>query len=177
MRHKFLVTNVSPRILRRLTAAEGYLDLEMPRHALAELDALDDYGPFEAAVHFLRGQALKAEQRFEEAIGALQRAAEMIPAPHNSVAWLSLSECFREQGREALADAIEKFARAVPQVNGTPEFHVTIQIAPIPVDDEVILESDEELADTEALNDEFRNEFDDGFDDGGSAADDLPEKG
>lgn len=163
MRHQFSLTDVSPRILRRLTAAEGYLDLEMPRHALAELDSLDDYGPFEAPMQFLRGQALKAEHRFEEAIGPLQRAAELIPAPHNRDAWLSLSECFREQGRVALADALEKFAESAQQAYAVPLFNLTIQIEPIPLGDDVILEDE-------------APEF--GFDDADdSARDEFPEKG
>lgn len=155
MRHQFSFTSVSPRILRRLTAAEGYLDLEMPRQALAELDSLDDYGPFEAAMFFLRGQALKAEQRFDEAIAPLQRAAELIPAPHNRAAWISLSECFREQGRVALADALEKFADASQSAHAVPLFKVTLQIEPLPMDEGVILVEDDLLeADPDSAEDQ-----------------------
>jgi Flp pilus assembly protein TadD len=61
---------------RRLLAASGYLDLEMPEHALRALDGIahPETTPFE--FHYLRGQSLRCAGRFEEALVALSRARE-----------------------------------------------------------------------------------------------------
>jgi tetratricopeptide (TPR) repeat protein len=102
----------SPKVFRRLIAAEGYLELGMPAQALAELDLIEDAGPFEPPLQFMRGEALKAQERYDDAIAPLQLAAKLIPAPFNKQAWLSLSECFRHRGQHELADAVEMFAKA-----------------------------------------------------------------
>ncbi len=103
--------------MRRLTAAEGFLELEMPEHALGELDQIDNAGPFDAVVDLLRGNALKAQHRFDDAIEPLQRAARTIPAPHNRDAWLSLGECFRQGGQTVLAEVVEMFANTLPIID------------------------------------------------------------
>lgn len=101
---------IDARIVRKLTAADGYLELNMPGRALTELAAIGDAGPLRPAVEFMTGLALKDQHRFEEAIEPLQRAAATIPAPHNRDAWISLGECFRESGRSDLAEVAEMFA-------------------------------------------------------------------
>ncbi len=101
---------IDAKIVRKLTAADGYLELNMPGQALAELAGIGDAGPLRPAVEFMTGLALKDQHRFEEAIEPLQRAASTIPAPHNRDAWVSLGECFRESGRGDLADVAELFA-------------------------------------------------------------------
>lgn len=106
--------NVSPRTIRRLTAAEGYLELNMPDHALEELEAVEDPGPLEAIVDLMKGEVLKSQERYEEAVIPLKRAAEMVPAPLNKKAWLSLSECFRRDGKDDLADMAEQLAQTEP---------------------------------------------------------------
>jgi tetratricopeptide (TPR) repeat protein len=106
------------RIVRRLAAAEGYLELQMPEYALFELNAIGDCGPFVAIAELLRGEAFKAQSRFEEAIHPLHRAAEMFPAPYCKRAWLALSECYRERGQEELALAATQAAMVCNQVAG-----------------------------------------------------------
>jgi tetratricopeptide (TPR) repeat protein len=100
----------SVKALRRLTAADGYLDLGMAEHALQELAAIEEPGPLEAAVLYIEGEALKSLERYSEAIDRLQRAAELIPAPYNRPAWLSLSECFLQRGQNELAAVAKLFA-------------------------------------------------------------------
>ncbi len=60
---------------KRIAAAEGYLNLDLPEQALSELDAVPD--PQEAAymVSFLRGMALRQLDRHDEAIEAFDVAA------------------------------------------------------------------------------------------------------
>jgi tetratricopeptide (TPR) repeat protein len=108
---------INTRVVRKLTAADGYLELGMPGHALAELQSLDDAGPLQPAVEFMTGLALKDQQRYDEAIEPLQKAAVEIPAPHNRDAWLSLSECYRMTGLPELAIIAEMFA----EDSGIPE--------------------------------------------------------
>jgi tetratricopeptide (TPR) repeat protein len=103
--------NLDPRkIVKRLAAAEGYLELGLASYALQELNTVSDPGPFEAISQLLRGEALQAEQRFAEAIPAFNRAAELVPAPFNQRALLGLSRCYRAAGQEELAVEAEKAA-------------------------------------------------------------------
>ena len=125
----------SPRILRRLLAAEGYLELGMPQHALDELDTVEEAGPFTAPLQFMRGEALRAQERYEDAIKPLQEAAKLIPAPHNKQAWMSLSDCFRHRGQDVLADVVEMFANAPPAAKPELQVNVTFEISP-PDDDD-----------------------------------------
>lgn len=104
--------NVSPGTIHRLTAAEGYLELNMPEHALAELAEIAAAGPYQPAVDLMTGEALKVQERYGDAIEPLQRAAERIPAPHSRRAWLALSECLRQEGRDELAEVAAARARA-----------------------------------------------------------------
>lgn len=102
---------ISTKIIRRLAAAEGYLELDMPDYALSELDGLDAPGPYEAIAKLLMGEAYKAQERYREAIEPLQRAAQLFPAPFSTRAWLALSECYRHRGQTTLADAAQQAAR------------------------------------------------------------------
>lgn len=122
--------HVSPRILMKLTAAEGYLELDMPENVIAELDAVDDFGPYEAVAQFYRGEALMAQHRYEDAIEPLQKAASMFPPRHRPYAWKSLSECFRQGGWEAMAEAAEMFAAGPPPAPRT--LNINIQVQPMP---------------------------------------------
>jgi tetratricopeptide (TPR) repeat protein len=124
---------ISPKVIRRLTAAEGYLELDMPQQALAELDAIDDAGALQAPLLYLRGQALKHQERYDDAIESFRQAAELIPAPYDADAWVGLSECYRERGQDDLADVVEMFvsSRNTSEVDRAPEpttLSITINI-------------------------------------------------
>ena len=93
--------------VRRLMAADGYLQLGLPAAALAELDRVGNAGPLESARDYLAGQALMADDRHEDALEPLQRAAETIPAPWNRAAYECLSECFRATGHDELAEVTD----------------------------------------------------------------------
>lgn len=100
------------KIVRRLAAAEGYLELGMATRAMKEIERVDDAGPFEAIAELLRGESLQMQARFDEAIPALNRAAELFPKPFNQRALLQLSHCYRERGELDRAAAAE--AEALP---------------------------------------------------------------
>ena len=98
-------TRMNPQlIVRRLAAAEGYLELGLPNYALAQLNNLTDPGPFAPIAELFRGEALQAQEKFADAIEPLNRAAQMFPAPFNQRALLALSNCYRRDGQTQLAD-------------------------------------------------------------------------
>lgn len=114
--------DISPKVLHRLSAADGYLTLEMPEHALAEVAAIDDAGPFEPLRAFLEGEALKAQKRYREAVGPLQKAAETLPVLRSEKAWRSLSECLQKSGRDDLAEVAALTAEAVEDIVNASAF-------------------------------------------------------
>lgn len=114
--------DISPKTLHRLSAADGYLTLEMPAHALAELTAIDDAGPFEPLRSFLEGEALKAQKRYHEAVPPLQKAAETLPVLRSEQAWRSLSECLQKSGRDDLAEVAALTAEAVEDIVNASAF-------------------------------------------------------
>lgn len=118
----------APKVVRRLAAAEGFLELGLPRYALGELARIPEAGPFEGIAKLLAGEALKAEHRFDEAIPALNRAAELFPQPFNQRAWWGLSQCYREQGQLELAEQAEANATPPNLPPGTK-----LQVAFIPI--------------------------------------------
>lgn len=96
--------------VRCLFAAEGYLELQLPERAIEELNRIEDAGELAPYASYLRGQALRNLERYDEAIDCLQEAAEAIPAPFNQRVWGDLSDCFRQEGLQELADVAELFA-------------------------------------------------------------------
>ncbi len=110
MRSLATQTQNTQKTVRRLFAAEGFLELQLPLRAINELDQLKDAGVLEPYVSFLRGQALRRLKRYEEAINPLHEAARTIPAPWNQLAWRDLGDCFRHEGFQELAEIVEMFA-------------------------------------------------------------------
>jgi Flp pilus assembly protein TadD len=92
-----------------LRAAEGYLELEMPGHALRALERLTHEEYSTEAFH-LEGEALRALGRYSEAIAPLKRACG--GSPGDIHIWLSLGWCYKRIGRidmaiESLEEALE----------------------------------------------------------------------
>lgn len=101
------------KIVRSLVAAEGYLELDLPARALAELEKIDDVqacGELLPYVQFLSGEAHKLLAQYPAAIDYLHEAARSIPSPYCGPVWQSLGECFRKDGQDVLADVAEMFA-------------------------------------------------------------------
>ncbi len=117
------------KIVRRLAAAEGYLELGLADCALVELSHIEDGAEFQAIADLLRGEALQAEGRFEEAIGPLKRAAEQFPSPLCQRAWASLTTCCEHTGNSELAAyAQEAMTR---DTTGSPNVVVHVAIGPV----------------------------------------------
>lgn len=116
-------------IVRRLAAAEGYLELNMPLYAIDELNHVEDPGPFEPIAQLFRGEALQAQEKYAEAIQPLNMAAQMFPKPFNQRAFMALSNCYRHEGQDELADeaaaaAVTDAGTAVLEMIVTPIFQV-----------------------------------------------------
>lgn len=114
-------------VVRRLAAAEGYLELGLPNYALAELNTVANAGPFAPIAELFRGEALQAQEKYADAIAPLNRAAQMFPAPFNQRALLALSNCYRHDGQIQLAD---ETAAAVQMPDDVPSGSKLV-IAPI----------------------------------------------
>ncbi len=95
-------------IMRRLQAAEGYLELELPHLALEELDGIEAPGPFEIPYCWMTAEALKELGRYDDAITPLRHVARTLPMPISRQAWESLGECLEKSGRSAAASDIEQ---------------------------------------------------------------------
>jgi tetratricopeptide (TPR) repeat protein len=136
--------------LRHLAAAEGYLELGMPEHALRELDEFEDAGQLEPARRFLIGQALMDLGDFEGATEHLHEAAESFPVLQSGHAWELLGLCYAECGIEEMAEAAALAAAAVGEIRDVLANHVgrfqqiRIQVGSFSVVAEIVVPSEED---------------------------------
>ncbi|MHC4180160.1 MAG: TPR end-of-group domain-containing protein [Planctomycetota bacterium] len=82
-------------------AAEGYLELGMPQHALDTLARLGDPSGFDGHALYLWGEALRGMERYHEALVPLMQAAQL--APQDIHVWFALAWCYKRTGRIDLA--------------------------------------------------------------------------
>ena len=118
---------IATQAVRRLLAADGYLDLGLPERAAAELERIQDAGPLEGPRRLLLGMALKQSGEFSSAISHLEIAARKMPRPVRAFVWRELVEAYREVGAEDLAALAESLA-------GHADFQLRIQL-PLPGSD------------------------------------------
>lgn len=112
---------MTPKTVRRLLSADGYLDLGMPERAVEELEKIADAGPLEGPTRLMHGIALKQIGNFTDAITTLEKAARIMPAPIRSFAWRELVDAYRAVGSMKLAENAEK-------LGGTGEFQLKIAL-------------------------------------------------
>ena len=83
---------MTPKTVRRLLSADGYLDLGMPERAIEELEKIADAGPLEGPTKLMYGIALKQIGNFSNAITQLEKAARLMPnrsiASHGGNSWM-----------------------------------------------------------------------------------------
>jgi tetratricopeptide (TPR) repeat protein len=93
--------------------AEGYLELGLPRQALGALGRLGDPTCFDSRALYLWGEALRAMDRYEEALVPLSQAVES--DAENIYIWIALGWCYKRTGRLDLAiEAVERALAADP---------------------------------------------------------------
>ena len=97
-------TSVTPKIIRRLLAADGYLHLELPELAAIEIQKMENAGPLEGPRRLLLGLALKRAGESELAIEHLEEAARVMPTPVRGFAWSELSGCYKNIGSDVMAN-------------------------------------------------------------------------
>ena len=114
-----MVVNQVNRIARRLTAAEGYLELGLPAEAQAELQNIENPAPFEGSYMWLMGESLRKQGLYDEAIAPLRHAARAMPSETGQQAWVALKDCLEKSGRSATADDIAQTMEYLEQPNDT----------------------------------------------------------
>lgn len=112
---------MTPKTVRRILSADGYLDLGMPERAVEELERVQDAGPLEGPVQLLHGIALKQTNNHRDAIPHLERAARIMPSPIRRFAWRELVEAYRGVGSDDLAEMALK-------LGGDGEFQLKIAL-------------------------------------------------
>jgi len=100
-------TTVTPKTIRRLLAADGYLQLELPEQAVSELEKIDHAGALEGPRQLLLGISLKRAGYSNDAVRHLESAARVMPGPVRNFAWSELADCYRESGSDEMADLAE----------------------------------------------------------------------
>lgn len=91
--------------------AEGYLELGRPQRALDVLAKLGDTDAADNHTLYLQGEALRALERYQEALVPLGRVVEA--EPENTRVWLALGWCHKRTGRIDLAINALESAMAV----------------------------------------------------------------
>lgn len=110
-----LTPNSRSRRDRLLDAADGYLQLGMPQHALRTLREIDDPDRALFAVNLRRGQALRDLQRHDEALEAYGRA--FAEDPDDVDLLMGMAWCFKRTGQLPKAiSAMEQAYRVAPKV-------------------------------------------------------------
>ena len=112
---------MTPKTVRRLLAADGYLDLGMPERAIVELEKITGAGPLEGPTQLMHGIALKQVGNFTEAVTHLEKAARIMPTPIRSFAWRELVDAYRAVGSMQLAEVAKK-------LGGNGEFQLKIAL-------------------------------------------------
>ena len=117
---------ITPKTVRRLLSADGYLDLGMPERAVEELEKIQDAGHLEGPRQLLHGIALKQTENHRDAITHLEKAARLMPSPIRRFAWRELVDSYRAVGSEDLANLAKK-------LGGDGEFQLKIALPNAPM--------------------------------------------
>jgi tetratricopeptide (TPR) repeat protein len=101
------------RRIRQLAKAEGYLELGLPGRALEILQSRSDWADFQFEASYLTGEALRALERYREALKPLETAASLKPGDLGVA--FALGWCYKRTHRLAQAiDALERASRDHP---------------------------------------------------------------
>jgi tetratricopeptide (TPR) repeat protein len=101
------------RTRRKLHEAEGYLELDLPHHALHILGSRTEWSGLQFEACLIKGEALRRLDRHREAIAPLETAANLRPS--DSRVALALGWCYKRTNRLAQAiDALDRARRQNP---------------------------------------------------------------
>ena len=93
---------------RQLNEAEGYLELDLPLHALQILESRSKWPGLQFEACLIKGECLRRLDRYREAIVPLETAASL--SPGDTRVALALGWCYKRTNR--LAQAIDSLDRA-----------------------------------------------------------------
>ncbi len=110
------------RIKRQLSAAEGYLELNLPERALEILRGPAEWSTMQFEASYLTGETLRSLGRFREALKPLEVAASLRRG-HIAVA-IALGWCYKRTQR--LAQAIDSLALALRYHPDEPLLHYNL---------------------------------------------------
>jgi tetratricopeptide (TPR) repeat protein len=79
--------------LRQLLAAKGYLELDLPKLAIRELDQIDDLGPCVYEGSLLRGNAFRRLEDYQRGLDSFRTAH--IEKPTDVDALMGMAWCFK----------------------------------------------------------------------------------
>ena len=109
-----MIANAHRERERKLEAACGYLELNMPQHALRELDRIADPEAVAFEFYRLRGEALRASGQFDSALEAF--APALAEKPDDLSVLMGMAWCYKRTGQLARAiAAMEQAYRAHPK--------------------------------------------------------------
>ena len=110
------------RLQRARGAAEGYLELGMPEHALQALQRHGNAVQSDARGCYLLGECLRELCRYDEAIVPLRRSLELIPDDIHVC--MALGWCYKRLGQ--LTHAIEALEHALSIEPGEAILHYNL---------------------------------------------------
>jgi tetratricopeptide (TPR) repeat protein len=93
-----------PRVERLLTAAHGYLELDLPRQALEQLRGVRDAGEYVFEFHWLRAEVHRALDDWHEALADFRVCYEHRPKQLDVL--LGLAWCYKRIDRLSQAIAV-----------------------------------------------------------------------
>ncbi|MEX2186463.1 MAG: hypothetical protein WD875_06705 [Pirellulales bacterium] len=102
MAHEIAISAHQIRVAKRLEQSSGYLELGMPAQALRNIEGISAQGQLEGALQYVRGQALRMQNRFDDAVVPLAAAAKLLPGDASRHVWLAIAECYRANRDGAL---------------------------------------------------------------------------
>lgn len=102
---------------RQLRAAEGFLALNMPEHAIRELDGIQDVADDGFNVWILRGEALRMKREHGQALNAFRQAH--FAKPTDLMALMGMAWCFKR---------IDQLQQAVDTMKLAYQFHREVPV-------------------------------------------------
>lgn len=98
--------------VRQLRSAEGFLELEMPDHALRELDQIEESGDNVYVISVLRGEARLVKREHQKALEQFVRAH--LDKPIELLPMLKMAWCFKR---------VDQIERAIEAMKLAYQFH------------------------------------------------------
>jgi len=102
---------------RRISAAEGFLTLNMPDHALRELGSIYDVGDERFRASMLRGEALLLKNEQQRALDAFREAH--VEKPTDLMALMRMAWCFKRT---------DQIHRAIDAMKLAYQFHKDVPV-------------------------------------------------